>query len=188
VPEIPSLDLIRQEASSVIDRFAAGYHAENWWLLPVAMLFVLGLSSTWDACKGRVPDAFIFLGLLLTAAVQGLYTEWSTAAEHLALGLGVAFALWGLNQLYYTLMKTDAFGMGDAKWTALAVANFGLKPALFAWVIGAWLGLGWMGVKGLSRRVRKLYAEGNGETRTYIHFTPFLFVGLLVGIYWCFMR
>jgi prepilin signal peptidase PulO-like enzyme (type II secretory pathway) len=186
--KLPSLDLIKQEAASILDHFAIGLNAETWWLLPLGMLFVLGLTAAWDAWKGRVPDVPIILGLLLTVAIQGIYTEWSIAAEHLAFGLGVALVLWGLNQLYYTLMNMDAIGMGDAKWTALAVANFGWKPALFAWVIGAWLGLGWMGSKWLWCRVRGLYIEGEENTRAYVHFTPFLFVGLLAGIYWCFLR
>jgi prepilin signal peptidase PulO-like enzyme (type II secretory pathway) len=112
------------------------------------------------------------------------------AAEHLLTGLGAAIVLWGANQLYYMAVKRDAFGMGDAKWTALAVAAFGFKPALWAWVIGAWLGLGWMAVKKIHSFARKLVAAQASEENSgdYIHFAPFLFVGLLAGLYWYYLR
>lgn len=80
-------------------------------------------------------------------------------------------ALWALNHLYYLLRKEDGLGMGDGKWTLLAVTAFGIKPSLFAWTFGAFLGLAWLGVRHALR----------GHSPEPIHFAPFLFAGLLAA-------
>jgi hypothetical protein len=73
--------------------------------------------------------------------------------------------------------KSDAFGMGDAKWTVLAVSCFGIVAGFLAWALGAWLALGWMGLMRLMKRpIARVY------------FAPFLFIGLCAGIYWLRLR
>ena len=147
------------------------------WPLALFVLLILGSTAAYDARTGRVPDPPLFSGLLLTVAVYGFATDWPVAAHRLMLGLGALIVLWGVNHVFYSVTKRDSFGMGDAKWTMLAVTAFGIYPALAAWVVGAWLGLGWMGLRWLCRRKTQM-----------IHFAPFLFAGLLVGLWWFDLR
>ncbi|MDD5586275.1 MAG: prepilin peptidase [Alphaproteobacteria bacterium] len=177
------------EGTGTLARLAVDLPAEAWWV-PALVLILLGIAALVDAVDGRVPDPLVLAGLLATTAAQGLYADWPLASRHLLFGFGAAMALWGVNQLYYTAVKRDAFGMGDAKWTAVAVAAFGLKPALWAWVIGAWLGLGWLGLKKAYAYARRLASAPPVETGSsdHIHFAPFLFTGLLAGLYWYYLR
>src|SRR6185312_381625 len=80
--------------------------------------------------------------------------------------------LYFINEIWFRAAKADALGMGDAKWTVLAVACFGGPPAVAAWIVGAWLGIGWLGLAKLAHHPIKR-----------VHFTPFLFIGLVIGIY-----
>ena len=146
------------------------------WLTLVALI-LLGAAAAIDARTARIPDPFILIGLLITTATQGFLVDWSIAGEHLAVGLVSGMLLYMINEVWYRLKKHDAFGMGDAKWTVLAVTCFEVLPALFAWVIGACLALGWMGVMRI-----------NKKPITHVHFSPFLFVGLCAGIYWLRLR
>lgn len=140
--------------------------------LSILVLAILATAAAVDAVKGRVPDPLIFIGLVVAVGGQGFANDWPIAARHLAVGLGAGLALWGGNELYYRLRKRDAFGMGDAKWTALAVTQFGVLPIFWAWVIGAWLGLAWLGAARLfGRRLR------------HVHFAPFLTLGLLAALF-----
>ena len=80
--------------------------------------------------------------------------------------------------------------MGDAKWTALAIAAFGFKPALWAWVVGAWLGLSWLALQAVFSLLRRLF-DPSAQVRDFyerLHFAPFLFIGLLAGLYWNYLR
>jgi prepilin signal peptidase PulO-like enzyme (type II secretory pathway) len=147
-----------------------------WWL-PLVVILVLGLSACVDAMTARIPDGLIFLGLLAVTALLGIYVDWPFAAAHLRIAIAAGVGLWFLNILWVKQFGHDAFGMGDAKWTMLAVDCFGIVPALCAWGIGACLGVVWMGLLNLSgRRIKHVY------------FGPFLFVGLMVGIYWLRIR
>ena len=188
------IDYWIQQGTQPLSRLAVDLPATAWWL-PALVLLVLGGTAAFDALRGRIPDPPIILGLLLTTAAQGFYANWPLAGQHLLIGFIVAFALWGLNQLYYNAFKNDAIGMGDAKWTALAVAAFDLKPALWAWVIGAWLGLLWMGTKASLFLLRRYFSQGamaegkhNHNYYERIHFAPFLFLGLLAALYWYYLR
>jgi prepilin signal peptidase PulO-like enzyme (type II secretory pathway) len=153
-----------------------GMPVEIWWLAP-AVLVLLGVAAGIDAFTARVPDPVIFLGLFVTTAAQGFATDWPIAARHLTIGFGAGFSIYALNQLWYRLKKSDALGMGDAKWTMLAVTCFGIAPAAIAWGLGAWLALSWMGLRRLAKK-----------PMARVHFAPFLFAGLLAGIWWLRLR
>jgi len=146
--------------------------ASSGWLA-IAVLLLLGAAAFIDARTGRIPDPIIFAGVLLTTATQGFLVDWPFAARCLMIALIAGFLPYLVNLLWYRWKKRDALGMGDAKWTILAVACFGPAPAFIAWFLGAWLGLGWLGLMKIRRR-----------SMTYIHFAPFLMGGLLAGIYW----
>ncbi len=147
-----------------------------WWL-PGLVLLVLGVSAMIDALTGTIPDWLIFMGLASVVVTQGVIMDWPFAAAHLRLAIAAGIALWFLNSLWRRIFKGDAYGMGDAKWTMLAVSCFGLPPALFAWGAAACLAVVWMGGARLAR-----YKVDN------VYFGPFLFIGLLVGIYWLRLR
>lgn len=153
-----------------------GLPSEAWWL-PALVVLVLGASATIDAFTSVVPDPLIFTGLLAVVAVQGIDVSWPFAARHLTIALVAAIGLWALNMLWYRIFKRDALGMGDAKWTMLAVACFDINPVLFAWGFGACLALLWMGALRLTR-----------YQITRVYFAPFLFFGLMTGIYWLRLR
>jgi prepilin signal peptidase PulO-like enzyme (type II secretory pathway) len=145
---------------------------EAWWLAALVLL-VLGLAALVDTVTSSIPDPLIFLGLVAVTGTQGIYMSWPFAATNLAYALIAAFIVWAINQLWYRFKKVDAIGMGDAKWTMLAVACFGPGPALFAWGFGACLAVLWMGA---TRIVRFQIAR--------VYFAPFLFMGLAAGLYW----
>ena len=143
-----------------------------WWLPPAALVFLL-IAAAVDALRSYVPDALIFFGLLFVTAMQGAFVSWPFAALHLAFALCAAVAIWALNQGWRMLFRRDAIGMGDAKFTMLAVSCFGALPMLFAWGAGAILALLWIGCAHLAkRRIR------------HVHFAPFLFAGLCAALYW----
>lgn len=165
--------------SHILDLFArslAGVPAYAWPLAPFALI-LLGAAAVIDARTGRVPDPLIFLGLLVTTAARGFVSDWQTAANYLMLALASGIVIWGVNQAWYMITKRDAIGMGDGKWTMLAVDVFGIGPALGAWFAGAWIALIWMALAWIARR--KI-------TRVYL--APFLFAGLLAGIWWLRLR
>jgi len=149
---------------------------ETWWLAGLVLL-VLGLAALIDSLSSVVPDPLIFSGLLAVLAMQGLCIDWPFAATQLTYALGAAIAIWGLNQLWYYFFKHDAIGMGDAKWTMLAVSCFGIMPSVFAWGIGACLAIFWMGLLRLMRC-----------PLTHVYFAPFLFIGLNAGLWWLRLR
>lgn len=181
--------LVSDDSRYFLARLTPDLPPEAWWA-PGLVILALGLTAVFDAFKGRVPDAVVFPGLFLITAVQGFYIHWPAAGQHLLFGLGAAFVLWLINQLYYNVFRHDALGMGDAKWTALAVAAFGIKPVLWAWVIGAWLGLSWMALKAAFGLLRHFFTPSIPAKDYFerVHFAPFLFLGLLAGLYWNFLR
>jgi prepilin signal peptidase PulO-like enzyme (type II secretory pathway) len=143
-----------------------------WWLAPVTIV-LLGVLAAVDAFTAKVPDPLILPCLFLITGVQGLYAGWPYAGEHLAIAFAVAFLFYLANEIFFRATRRDAYGMGDVKWTMLAVACFGWAPGCAAWALGAWLGLAWMGLAKLFRRPIER-----------VHFAPFLFFGLLAGIYY----
>jgi prepilin signal peptidase PulO-like enzyme (type II secretory pathway) len=171
-PNFPSYETIFDTLRHGLMYAASGLPQEAWWL-PVLVLLILGAAALVDAVTSTIPDPLVFLGLIVVTATQGLYVSWPFAAQHLMWGLVAAMGLWAVNQCWYTLFKRDALGMGDGKWTMLVVACFGVMPAVFAWGLGACLAILWMGLSWAAR-----------VKITRVYFAPFLFIGLLAGIYW----
>lgn len=144
---------------------------EAWWVAALVLL-VLGAGAAVDCFKAIVPDSLIFFGMVGLVAAQGMYVAWPFAAHQMTWGLIAAAIIWGVNELWYRAFKHDALGFGDAKWSMLAVTGFGGLPVLFAWGVGAVLGTLWIGALKLFRR-----------PTAHVHFAPFLFVGLVAGIW-----
>jgi prepilin signal peptidase PulO-like enzyme (type II secretory pathway) len=170
--------------------FAASYHTMQelllatmpvlplaaWWI-PALVLIILATTAVIDAFTSTVPDPLIFIGMLATVAAEGFYVSWPFAASNLTIALIAAVIIWGVNQLWYRQFKHDAIGMGDAKWTLLAITAFGALPAIFAWGGGACLAVIWIA---LSHVVRK--------PARHVHFAPFLYLGLVAGLCWLQLR
>jgi prepilin signal peptidase PulO-like enzyme (type II secretory pathway) len=161
---------------NLLNQTIIGMPPEAWWL-PLLVLVVLGAAALIDTFTSTIPDPLIFFGLLAVTATQGLYVSWPFAAEHLAVALATVLAIWAINQLWFRVLKADAIGMGDAKWTMLAVACFDVLPAVFAWGMGACLAVLWLGATRIARKAT-----------SRVYFAPFLFVGLLAGLYWLHLR
>lgn len=175
------------EALAFHESFLSGHDLppEVSWL-SFFILFLLGASALFDARTGRVPDTVTLFGFLVTVGGYGFFADWTLAAQRLAAGFGVIILLYALNRGYARCLNQDAFGMGDAKWSGLAFANFGLLPVVSAWVVGAWLGILWMTALWIYRRFRPASASSARATTgafERVHFAPFLFFGLLAGLY-----
>jgi len=173
---LPSLEYILRTTKMLSMGAAPDLPPDVWWLSCLVLL-ILGAGATVDALTARIPDALVFLGLLAITLTLGITVNWPFAAAHLRWAIAAGIGLWILNELWHKQFKEDAYGMGDAKWTMLAVACFGFTPALFAWGCGACLSVVWMGSMKLLRR-----------PIIHIYFGPFLFIGLLVGLYWLRLR
>ncbi len=144
---------------------------EAWWV-GLLVLLVLGAAAIVDLFKGIVPDVLIFIGMVGLIAAQGMYVEWPFAAHQLAWGMLAAAIIWSINEGWYRLFKHDALGLGDAKWSMLAVSCFGGLPVVYAWGVGAVLGSVWMIVLKIVRK-----------PSAHVHFAPFLFIGLMFGLW-----
>ncbi len=153
-----------------------GLPPQIWWL-PALVLLILGSAALIDTVSSTIPDPVILMGLIAVTATQGTNVSWDFAAMHLTYALAAGLIIWGINQIWFRLMKADAIGMGDAKWTMLAVACFDVLPAIYAWGIGACLAIVWIG---LTRVTRHKIAR--------VYFAPFLFIGLIAGLYWLRLR
>jgi hypothetical protein len=158
------------------------------WALP---LWGCLLWAAWvDARTGLVPDRILLGGALgaLAGLVwgYGLAPAWHAAGLRwdaipwlaggvaILLRLGTALAggglIWAINEAWFRWRGQDALGMGDAKWSMLAIVGFGALPVLWAWPLAAWLGLlalGW-------HRLR-------GQPCERLYFAPFLLAGLLLA-------
>ena len=144
---------------------------DSWWVAAVVLL-VLGIAAAIDLVKGIIPDPLIFFGMVGLVAAEGMYVTWPFAAHQMTFGLVFAAVIWGINEAWYRYFKHDALGLGDAKWSLLAVTCFGVVPVLCAWGLGAILGTVWMGILKLIRR-----------PSAHVHFAPFLFIGLIVSLW-----
>jgi prepilin signal peptidase PulO-like enzyme (type II secretory pathway) len=149
-----------------------GMPLASWWLVP-AVLFLLGVLAVVDAITSKVPDPVILPSLLLITAVDGYYVDWPFAGVNLLIALGTGFGIFLLNEIWFRTTKRDALGMGDAKWTMIAVQAFGIQVSLIAWAVGAILAIIWMG----GARIIKFPIAR-------VHFAPFLFIGVLAGIWY----
>ncbi|MGB9154249.1 MAG: hypothetical protein WCD70_14310 [Alphaproteobacteria bacterium] len=145
----------------------------NCWGITACILIILMTAALVDIFTGLVPDILIVIGLLTVTGAQGAFASWDIAAHHLAQAIAAGALIWVVNYIWYRLFKRDALGMGDAKWTMLAVDCFGVLPALFAWGLGAILAVAFIATMHLARR--KI---------ARVTFVPFLFVGLCFGLHW----
>lgn len=147
-------------------------------LLPHIILVLLGLAALIDAFTGRVPHFLIVIGMGVVIFFAAVHTGWPLTGLRLLVA-AIAFTLLVYaNRTYMNLCHREAFGMGDAKWTAVAAATFGLTPVFWAWVLGAWFGLLWLGL----RFILGLVWPG-AKSSGYVHFAPFLMIGLLIKLY-----
>ena len=167
ISAFPLLD----EARIVLEPMAPDMPPDFWWVT-AGVLFVLALTAAIDAFTAIVPDVLIFLGLLALVGAQGVYASWEIAAHHLWLAIMAGGLIWIINLAWYRKFCYDALGMGDAKWTVLAVACFGVMPIVFAWGAGAVLATIFIGGAWLVRRPIARVA-----------FAPFLLMGLGVGLF-----
>ena len=142
---------------------------EPW--LPLGIVVILFATAAWDARTGIVPNIPLLIGGIAIIAGRFMTKGFPDAIVHLAMAAGLWAVLWAFNEFWYRFFQKDAIGMGDAKWTALAAATFGVLPCVLAWFIGSWVAILWIGLSYLiRRRISKVY------------FAPFLFCGLMVGL------
>jgi prepilin signal peptidase PulO-like enzyme (type II secretory pathway) len=135
-------------------------------------LAILAFAAIIDAFTATIPDALIFLGLFVLTLTLGVYASWEIAAQHLARAIAAGLFIWAVNFAWARKFHADALGMGDAKWTMLAVACLGIESAFFAWGIGSVLATIFIGLF----RLFKVQI-------TRVTFSPFLFIGLSVGLF-----
>lgn len=139
--------------------------------LPGAIYLILLATAAWDARTGIVPNIPLAIGAAAIIVGRFLVEEWPTALVYIAMGFGAWAVIWVFNEIWFRVFKKDAIGMGDAKWTALAVAAFGPVPALFAWLAGSWVAIAWIGLSWLmGHKIKKVY------------YAPFLLCGLTIGL------
>ena len=153
-----------------------GMPNDAWWI-PMIVMGILCAAAMVDAFSSTVPDWLVLLGLIAIVMGHGLYVSIPYALWHLGMAVAAFLAVWIINELWRHFFKVDAVGMGDAKWSALAVGCFDIVPVAVAWGVGAWLALIWLALLRLAK-----------YEVTRVYFTPFLFLGLLVGIWWVRLR
>lgn len=140
--------------------------------MPAFVLAILFGTAAWDARTGIVPNIPLLVGAVAVAITRFVFEEWNVAVLYIGMGLAAWAGVWALNEIWFRVFGKDAVGMGDAKWTALAVATFGpVAGALFAWFAGSWVSIAWIiGSYAVGIRIKKVY------------FAPFLFCGLVIGL------
>ncbi len=164
--------------SDIIELFTNPIFPEQLWYLPIVVLVILGLAALVDAWSGRIPNVLIVIGLAVTIFFSAAYEGWGVGFGRALMALIAFFLLKGANEFYLNLCSKDAFGLGDVKWTAIVAAAFGFPTVFWSWVIGAWLGLLWLGLRmALGVIWPAVKPEG------YVHFAPFLLIGVLTKMY-----
>jgi prepilin signal peptidase PulO-like enzyme (type II secretory pathway) len=166
--DAPYLDMIK----TVTMHAAPGMPLDMWWVTAL-VLAILVLAATIDAFTSIIPEALVFAGLIAVTATQGMGASWQIAAHHLRQAVVAGLLIWAVNAAWYMVYRRDALGMGDAKWTMLAVACFGVMPALYAWGLGAIFACVFIGAARLAH-----------HRVTQVTFGPFLLVGLCMGLWW----
>lgn len=155
-------------SSDFFQTLLAGPYAP--WLTGCVLLILLG-TAAWDARTGIVPNIPLLVGAIAITLGWLLQEGWEKAAMQAGMGIGAWAVIWLVNEGWYKFFKKDALGMGDAKWTALAIIAFGPLPAVFAWLAGSWVSIAWILLcYCVGKRIRKVY------------FAPFLFCGLMIGL------
>jgi len=143
------------------------------WVVTACILGALLVTAIIDIFTTRVPNILVYLGLITTFCIQGILASWNIAIYHLFQAVLAGALIWVVNAIWYRIFRHDALGMGDAKWTMLAVACFGVRPSLFAWGVGSILAVIFISA-----------AQISNHKIARVTFAPFLFIGLCVGIYW----
>ena len=161
----------------IIKILTADYPAVIWYV-PSLVLVLLAIASLVDARTGRVPDSIIGLGLLGALGSLAWHAGWFVAGERFLYVVVAVAALRLANNIYHKFFQHDAFGFGDAKWTGLAVAGFGVLPVVGAWIIGAWLAIIWLSIRWVWQKVSSDYYG-----HAYVHFAPFLLIGLVATLF-----
>lgn len=151
---------------------------EQLKFLPFVVLGILGLAAVVDAWSGKIPNSLIIIGLSAVIFLTAAQEDWGVGFGRILMAVIAFLALKAINEGYLNLCNKDAFGMGDAKWTALAAAAFGLSTAFWGWAIGAWLGLLWLGFRHVLG-----FVWHAAKPEGYIHFAPFLLIGIVVKTY-----
>lgn len=165
------------ELAEIVTIVSAGYPPSVAFVPPL-VLFVLALTAFVDARTGRVPDAPLAVAFVGAFAALAYWNGWLVALDYLWPALAFVLVLYFSNRIFVKLFRHDAFGMGDVKWTGAATIAYGAEAVIGAWVVGAVLGLVWMGARRLWLKVSDSY-----EGHAYVHFVPFLFLGLLVSLF-----
>jgi prepilin signal peptidase PulO-like enzyme (type II secretory pathway) len=161
------------EVTRTVMTVAAPGMPPGYWWVTASVVAILAMAATIDAFTTVVPDLLIFLGMVAVAGTQIMFGPLHDALRHLLLGAEAAVLIWAINFVWGLIYGYDALGMGDAKWTALAVTCFGVIAGCFAWGVGAVLAVIWIGFARLFR-----------YKITRVTFAPFLFIGLSIGL-WC---
>ena len=143
------------------------------WPLTASVLLILAVAAVIDACMGIVPDILVFLGMFIVIAVEAFFGAWNNAAYHLGAAIVFALLIWVVNHIWYLITHRDALGMGDAKWTMVAVMCFGVVASVCAWGMWAILAVLFMGAMRLTKTRIEL-----------VTFAPFLFIGLCESLHW----
>lgn len=148
------------------------------WFVPFVILAILGWAALADARTGRVPNVPLAVGAIIALCASVWGEGQLPAIQRLVVALAAIAILWVINTSYFRLCRRDAFGFGDVKWSGLAVFIFGLEVLFWTWCVAAWIGVIWfVGRKVLGIILPRL------KGRSYIHFVPFLFFGLIVVEY-----
>jgi len=164
---LPALD----QAKTLFVQMAPGMPPHTWWVT-ASVALILALAATIDAFTEEIPQVMIFLGLFAITTVQGMAVSWTIAAQRLGGAVASGLLIWAINFAWFRKYRYDALGMGDAKWTMLAVACFGIDLGIYAWGLGSVLATFYIGLFRLFKyRVTK------------VTFSPFLFVALSVALY-----
>ncbi len=141
-----------------------------------AVFILLLWAAMVDALTGLVPDGILVpAAFLALAGVRFAYDTSTLVEQGLYAGAGM-MVIYVINRTYLIFFDRDAIGMGDAKWTGVALLIFEVPDVLWGWVFGAWLGLMWMAGGRLYATLTK------SPSITYVHFAPFLAIGLLTSL------
>lgn len=170
----PSLELFQDSLLSVFPT--------EWWGVPAAVLAALGIAAFIDARTGRVPLILLFATLIGTMGAYALMKGWMGVLEHSPELLIPAAILWIINAVTVKLFHHDAFGMGDIVWSAPAAFTFGMWPVFWAWVLGACFAILWLGVQRSFEALRTRLGSSSYAGHAYVHFVPFLFIGLCLAL------
>ena len=137
----------------------------------LGVLLILLATAAWDGWTGIVPDSALAIGGAGAIAFLFWKIPTSQAVWPMIFAAGTIAILWFINEAWYRAFGRDAIGMGDVKWTALAVLAFGIAPAIWAWLAGSWFAVAWIGGARLC-----------GFKLEKVYFAPFLFIGLMIGL------